>query len=40
MNKTMKFLVKKDNGERVDIYLSKKIHDFTRSYLKKNNQKE
>ncbi len=32
----MKFLVKKkDNGERVDIYLSKKIHDFTRSYLKK-----
>jgi len=36
MNKTIKFLVKKkDNGERVDIYLSKKIHDFTRSYLKK-----
>ena len=36
MNKTIRFLVKKkDNGERVDIFLSKKIHDFTRSYLKK-----
>ncbi len=36
MNKTMKFLVSKgDNSKRLDIYLTKKIKIFTRSYLKK-----
>ena len=36
MNKTMKFLVdKRDAGERIDIYLTKKINKFTRSFLKK-----
>ena len=36
MNKTIKFFVnKKDTGKRVDIFLSKKIKDFTRSYIKK-----
>ena len=36
MNNTIKFLVKKvDNGERADIFLSKKINDLTRSFLKK-----
>ena len=36
MNNTIKFLVKKvDNGERADIFLSKKINDITRSFLKK-----
>ncbi len=36
MNKTMKFFVSKDdNHKRLDIYLSKKIKIFTRSYLKK-----
>ena len=36
MNNTIKFLVKKvDNGERADIFLSKKINDTTRSFLKK-----
>ena len=36
MNKTINFLVnKKDHGERVDIYLSKKINNYTRSHLKK-----
>jgi len=36
MNNTIKFLVKKvDNGERADIFLSKKISDLTRSFLKK-----
>ena len=36
MNNTIKFLVKKvNNGERADIFLSKKINDLTRSFLKK-----
>ena len=36
MNKTMKFSVdKKDAGTRIDIYLTKKITKFTRSFLKK-----
>ena len=36
MNKTMKFLVQKtESQERLDLYLSKKIKDTTRSYLKK-----
>ena len=36
MNNTIKFLVKKsDDGERADIFLSKKINDLTRSFLKK-----
>ena len=36
MNNTIKFLVEsKNNGERADIFLSKKIIDLTRSYLKK-----
>ena len=36
MNNTIKFLVKKvDSGERADIFLSKKINDLTRSFLKK-----
>ena len=36
MNNTIKFLVEsKNNGERADIYLSKKIIDLTRSSLKK-----
>ena len=36
MNNTIKFLVKKvDNGKRADIFLSKKINDLTRSFLKK-----
>jgi len=36
MNNTMKFLVKSsDNGERADIFLSKKIKNLTRSFLKK-----
>ena len=36
MNKTIKFFVnKKDAEKRVDIFLSKKIKDFTRSYIKK-----
>ena len=36
MNKTIKFFVnKKDTEKRVDIFLSKKIKDFTRSYIKK-----
>ena len=41
MNKTIKFLVdKKDNGIRVDVYLSKKVVNFTRSHLKKLIQKK
>ncbi len=33
---TIKFLIKKkDSGQRLDVYLSNKINDFTRSYLKK-----
>ena len=36
MNKTIKFLVKKDdNNKRVDSYLSKKLSYITRSYIKK-----
>ena len=36
MNNTIKFLVKKiDNGKRADIFLSKKINDLTRSFLKR-----
>ena len=36
MNNTMKFLVNKnDAGERLDIFLSKKISNFSRSYIKK-----
>ena len=36
MNKTIEFLInKKDNGERLDVFLSKEIKEFTRSYLKK-----
>ena len=36
MNKTIKFFVnKKDTEKRVDIFLSQKIKDFTRSYIKK-----
>tara|TARA_B100000941_G_C28434592_1_gene516210 strand:- start:78 stop:1058 length:981 start_codon:yes stop_codon:yes gene_type:complete len=36
MNKTMKFLVNEINsGERIDIYLSKKINFLTRSFIKK-----
>ncbi len=36
MNNTIKFLVKSnDNGERADIFLSKKIKNLTRSFLKK-----
>ena len=36
MSKTIKFLIEnKDDGERIDIYLSKKIINFTRSYIKK-----
>ena len=36
MNNTIKFLVKSsDNGERADIFLSKKIKNLTRSFIKK-----
>lgn len=36
MNNTIKFFVDKKNSElRVDVYLSKKIGEFTRSYIKK-----
>ena len=36
MNNTIKFLISKNyTGERLDIYLSKKIRKFTRSYIKK-----
>ena len=36
MNNTIKFLIKRsDNGERADIFLSKKINYLTRSFLKK-----
>ena len=36
MNKTIKFLIKKkNNGERIDVFLSKEINYLTRSYLKK-----
>ena len=36
MNNSMKFLVKpKDQGMRLDIFLSGKIDNLTRSYIKK-----
>ena len=36
MDNTIKFLINKnDNGKRVDIFLSKKIENLTRSFLKK-----
>ena len=36
MNNTIKFLVTKNyDGYRLDVYLSKKIKDLTRSYIKK-----
>jgi len=36
MNNTIKFLINKSNAEeRLDIFLSKKISNFTRSYIKK-----
>jgi 23S rRNA pseudouridine1911/1915/1917 synthase len=36
MNKTIEFSInKKDNGERLDVFLSKKISNLTRSYIKK-----
>ena len=36
MDKTTKFLVnKKDNGERIDVFLTKTITSLTRSYIKK-----
>jgi 23S rRNA pseudouridine1911/1915/1917 synthase len=36
MNKTIKFSVNiKNNGERLDVFLSKEITDLTRSYIKK-----
>ena len=36
MNKTIKFVVNKENsGKRIDIYLSKKIVELSRSYIKK-----
>ena len=41
MNKTIEFLInKKDNGERLDVFLSKEIKEFTRSYIKKLIEKE
>ena len=36
MDKTIEFSVnKKNNGERLDIFLSEKISNLTRSYIKK-----
>jgi 23S rRNA pseudouridine1911/1915/1917 synthase len=36
MNKTIEFSInKKNNGERLDVFLSKKIKILTRSYIKK-----
>ena len=36
MQKTIEFLInKKNNGERLDVFLSKEIKNFTRSYIKK-----
>ena len=36
MNNSMKFIVtEKDNGSRLDIFLSKKINHLTRSNIKK-----
>ena len=36
MNKTIEFSInKKNNGERLDVFLSKEIKNLTRSYIKK-----
>ena len=36
MNKTIEFLInKKNNGERLDVFLSNEIKNLTRSYIKK-----
>ena len=35
MNNTIKFLVSKINVERLDVYLSKKMKNYTRSFIKK-----
>ena len=36
MNKTIEFLInKKNNGDRLDVFLSKEIKNLTRSYIKK-----
>ena len=36
MNNSMKFLVrKKDNGKRLDIFLSEQVYHLTRSNIKK-----
>ena len=35
MNNTIKFLVSKTNVERLDVYLSKKMKNYTRSFIKK-----
>ena len=41
MNKTIEFSVnKKNNGERLDVFLSKEINNLTRSYIKKLIEKE
>ena len=35
-NKTIKILsTSKDKGKRIDIFLSEKLKEFTRSYIKK-----
>jgi len=35
MNNTIKFLVSKTNVERLDVYLSKKMKNYTRSFIKR-----
>ena len=36
MNNSIRFLVeKKNNNKRIDIFLSQKIQDYTRSYIRK-----
>ena len=41
MNKTIKFLInQKDNNKRIDIFLSKNIPEYSRSYIKKTFLKE
>ena len=41
MNNTIKFLVsKKNNGQRLDVYLAYKLADLTRSHIKKIIQKQ
>jgi 23S rRNA pseudouridine1911/1915/1917 synthase len=41
MNKTIELLVnKKDSGERIDVFLSKKISNLTRTYIKKLIEKD